>query len=84
MVAEVRAFPVAAAKVNQEAVEILQESLARALAGELVSVAVIEHRAGAGGAVATSCSQSEHSYHQMVSGAARLLHALCAQPEDRG
>ena len=56
-------------EVNQEAIEIVEDVLARLKSGESLAVAVVEIRQGR--TVGTAYSASDY-YHELNSGAARL------------
>lgn len=76
---EVRRLRVADAEINSDAVRLLRESLERALAGDVIGVAIIEVRRAR--TVATAVSKSA-TYHELNSGAARLAAMLATSPDD--
>lgn len=60
----------------QDAVELVEELLARLKSGETVAVAIVDVRLGS--AVATAWAGNEH-YHKLNSGAARLSVRLASE-----
>ena len=70
---------IAQSGVNDDAVRLLEESLARAKSGDVIGVAIVEVRRAR--TVATAFSQST-SYHELNSGAARLAASLASLPDE--
>jgi hypothetical protein len=66
-------------EVNAEAVELVEQVLARLRSGHAVAVAFVE--VGRGGVVATGWCES-NEYHRLNSGAARLANRLAAVPDE--
>lgn len=70
---------IAQSEINDDAVRLLEESLARAKSGDVIGVAVVEVRRAR--TVATAFSKSE-TYHELNSGAARLAQSLASMPDE--
>jgi hypothetical protein len=75
----VRSLKLASNPVNDDALRLVEETLARVKAGEVVAVAIVEVRLA--GSVATAFSRSE-CYHKLNSGCARLAVAMASIPDD--
>ncbi|MCV9940924.1 hypothetical protein OIU35_31625 [Boseaceae bacterium BT-24-1] len=75
----VSTIKVAESPVNESALELVEETMARVKTGEVIAVAIIEVRKAR--TVATSISTSS-AYHELNSGAARLAARLATDPED--
>lgn len=66
-------------KPVDDIIDLLEEALERAKAGESVGIGIIEVRVGR--TVATALSYTD-CYHLLMSGAARLAHRLAAQEDE--
>lgn len=75
----VATLKVASDPVNQDALELAEQTVERIKAGEVIAVAIIEVRKAR--TVATAISASS-AYHELNSGAARLAARLANDPED--
>jgi len=68
---------VVADPVNESALNLVEETLARIKSGEVISVAIVEVRKSR---MVATCVSKGAAYHEMNSGAARLAAQLANDP----